>query len=516
VTATSLLRTPTPETNVSFNWWLSNSNSELDFGPRERAFTGAWEEPFRDFQVGGLGTPCGDRNKYYVMRNREWDYDQIYTAAIAPDDPLWMYPPQSQVLNFSDGYDTRYLLSFGPFDISPGQTVPLTFAYVGGMNLHTNPNNFQDNLRDTYDPASFYSNLNFADLVNNRRWASWVYDTPGYDTDGDGYLGKMRTCCTGPDDCEQYYYEGDGVPDFKAAFPPQAPMIRAEDIGGGRVMVKWNGLHSETTPDILTKTLDFEGYNVYFGLDDGPSSLALLAAYDLENFVKFVWVVDALNPDGAWLIYDDPYSVRELRCLYADSCDDLSFDPLGYTAVNPMVFGDSLFYFAPLGANASELGVTTPIEKTYPDQPYPSTLNPAEAEPWELTEDGYLKYFEYRLTVSNLIAEVTYCFGVTATDFGFPQVGVAPFESPLDATLVCMAVSGGCCVGLRGNVDGSSDEAPDISDLVDLVNYIFYMGDRPGCEAESDLNDDNDIDLVDIVMLVDFFFRGGPPPIECP
>jgi len=303
-------------------------------------------------------------------------------------------------------------------------------------------------------------------------------------------------CCNWPDDCE--FYEGDGVPDFKAAFPPQAPVMRAEEIGGGRVMVKWNGLYSETTPDMLTKALDFEGYNVYFGLDDGPSSLALLAAYDLENFTKFVWVVDALNPDGVWRAYDNPYLTRELRCLYGSSCDDLSFDPGGFTADDPLAFGDSLFYFAPVGANASEFGVTTPIEKTYPDQSYPSTLNPAEADSSELTEDGHFKYFEYELSVSDLIPGVTYCYGVTATDFGFPQAGVAPFESSVDMTLICMATSGGCCIGQRGNVDGSLDEAADISDLVGLVSYVFYEGDRPGCEAEADLNDDNNIDLVDM------------------
>jgi hypothetical protein len=513
VTATSLLRTPSPETNISFNWWLSNGNAALDFGPRERAYTGAWEEPFRDFTTGGLGTPSGDRNKYYIMRNREFDYDQIWTAAIGPDDPLWLYPPQSQALNFSDGYDTRYLLSFGPFDISPGQSLPLSFAYVAGENLHTDPGNLQNNLHDSYDPATFYSNLNFSDLVNNRRWASWVYDTPGYDTDGDGYAGKMR-CCNWPDDCE--FYEGDGVPDFKAAFPPQAPIVRVEGLDSNRVIVRWNGLYSETTPDILTKTLDFEGYTVYFGLDNNPSSLAPIANYDIENFTKFVWVVDALNPDGTWRVYDNPYLTRELRCLYASSCDDVSFVPHNYTVDNPMVYGDSLFYFAPVGANASEFGVTTPIKKTYPNQPYPSSLDTAQAEPWELTEEGYLKYFEYEFIVGNLIPEVTYCAGITAIDFGFPQVGVAPFESSLENGMGCATTPATCCIGLRGNVDGSWDDPATISDIVYLIAYLYFDGETPGCIEEADPSGDGAIDIVDITALVDYFFKGGPTPIDCP
>lgn len=353
--------------------------------------------------------------------------------------------------------------------------------------------------------------------VDNRRWASWVYDTPGYDTDGDGYKGKYHVCCdTGLTHCEAYYYEGDGVPDFKAAFPPQAPVVRVEGLDSNRVIVRWNGLYSESMPDAVTQVRDFEGYQVYFGIDDGAANLAVIASYDKSNFTKFVWVVDALNPDGIWRAYDNPYLTPELRCLYASSCDDLSFAPGNYTPVNPLVVGDSLFYFEPVGNNYSDFGVTTPIQKTYPDQPYPSTLNPAEAEPWELTEDGYLKYFEYQLTVSNLIAEVMYCFGVTATDFGSPQVGVAPFESSLDNSIVCTTTPNICCIGIRGNVDGSDEQAVDISDLVYLVAYAYRDGESPDCVEEADLTGEGNVDIVDIAVMVNYIFRGGFPPVDCP
>lgn len=219
VTATALLKLPSDNAEVSFNWWISNFNSALDFGPRERSGKGRLPEDYRDFTTGGLGTPMGDRNKYYMMRNLEFDYDQIYTKAILLDDTLWMYPAQTYAHDFSNGYDTRYLLSFGPFTIEPGESAPVVFVYVAGENFHVDPDNYTNNLRFNYNPDEYYSNLDFSDLTNNVRMASWIYDTPGYDTDGDGYSGKFHICCDSSSaSCDTFYYEGDGIPDFNRTF----------------------------------------------------------------------------------------------------------------------------------------------------------------------------------------------------------------------------------------------------------------------------------------------------------
>ncbi|MBN1213573.1 MAG: hypothetical protein JXA92_13460, partial [candidate division Zixibacteria bacterium] len=191
VTATRIIRTPEDELNVSFNWWVSNGTSTLDFGPRRKS------NDFRDLGHGGLGTPSGDRNKYAFMRNNEFDYDQIYTASISPNDPTWLYPNQTIAQDISNGYDTRYLLSFGPFNIEPGQTLPISFAYLGGENFHDvrNPDNCNDNLVDNYFPDTYYDNLYFDDLSLNAMWASWVYDNPGMDSDDDKIFGEFRLCC---------------------------------------------------------------------------------------------------------------------------------------------------------------------------------------------------------------------------------------------------------------------------------------------------------------------------------
>ena len=441
VTGTRIVRTPADSLEVSFNWWVSSGVPSLDFGPRERPGAGVWPEEFRDFGTGGLGTPVGDANKYYQMRNREFDYDQILTGTIPYTDSLWLPPTQELARDCADGYDTRYLLSFGPFNIDPGERLPLSFAYVAGENFHTDPHNGY-NLPS--NPDLFYNNINFSDLCLNAAWAGRVYDNPGVDTDGDGYAGKVRICCQDssstslnniadtctvdfydPGTCEIVWYEGDGVPDFAGACPPPRPHFWIEPAVGF-LRVRINGQSTETSKDVFSRVNDFEGYRVYLGLDERESSFSLIGSYDKEDFKKHVWTGFGFE------VLDTPYSLDSLRCLYGARCNDSLFDPLRYTSSNPYFhpyFADSVFYFTAQDFNCNEYSGNSLIRKTYPGQPYPSSLNPDSANPEELTEDGYLKYFEYELTIDQLLPTVAYWVNVTAFDFGSPELHLQPLEN---------------------------------------------------------------------------------------
>ncbi len=444
VTATRIVRTPSDSLDVSFNWWIGNMNPSLCFGPRERPFMGRRGENFRDFGTGGLGTPEGDVNKYYVMRNQEFDYDQIRTAVIQPGDTLWQYPNQELADDFADGFDTRYLISFGPFHIRPEQTLPVSFAYVGGEDFHGDNDNVS-NLPG--DPDEYYRNVDFTDLAANSQWASWIYDNPGVDTDGNGYYGKMRICCTDSliildtlsesplqvdtgwnyTVCDTFYYEGDGVPDFRGASPPPPPDFWI-DRRVGSLTIRFNGLRSETTRDVFSREFDFEGYRVYLARDDRASSFTLVASYDREDYNKFVWNDRRIEYE----LQETPFTLEELRCLYGESCNDGSFQPLDFTRNRPYehpLYPDSQFYFAAQDFNASVFGVTTPIRKIYRGQPYPTSLCPDSARPEELTEDGHLKYFEYEFTIADLLPTVPYWVNVTAFDYGSPESGLESLES---------------------------------------------------------------------------------------
>lgn len=455
VTATRIVRTPSDDLEVSFNWWIGNTNGSLDFGPRERPNTGVWEEDFRDYGTGGLGTPEGDVNKYYVLRNKEFDYDQVFTASIQLNDTLWLYPNQETADDFSDGYDTRYLLSFGPFDIRPGQTLPISFSYLAGEDFHVLDGNVA-NLPD--QPAEYYANLKFDDLALNATWSSWIYDNPGVDTDGDGIFGRYHLCCNDTvmdsvlidtndfgdsidmdtfwtyDACDTFWYEGDGVPDFRGASPPPPPdfwiIPSVSKLG-----VRFNGLRSETTNDVFSRSIDFEGYRVYVGRDERAASYGLVASFDNENYNKLVY-----NPAGVegaeYELTDTPYLIDSLRCYYGESCEDMEFDPLAYTRTSPLIIPsgvdsipDSNIIFIAQDYNVSELGVTTDIIKLYPGAPKPDILVADSAQPGELTEDGYFKFFEYYYEIEGLLPTVPYYVNVTAFDFGSPSSGLASLES---------------------------------------------------------------------------------------
>lgn len=471
VTATRIVRTPAEKLEVSFNWWVSNQTANLDFGPRHRG--GVNGRPFRDLKTsGGVGTPEGDVNKYDFLRNGENDYDQAFTSTISDADTMWMKPPEVLGGLVSKGFDTRYLLSFGPFTVNPGDRLPISLAYLAGEGFHTDHNSYANTL-ELGDPASYYENLDFTDLGLNARWASWIYDNPGVDTDGDGYFGEYRYCNTDSVFVETLWdtsgttyvldfeytvietlaYIGDGVPDFVGASPPPAPgqwstlptlqngfnrnpALRVFPREGG-MTIRFNGYLSETTRDNFSGKFDFEGYRVYIGRDERASSFSVVASYDIEDYNKWV-----LLPNGNdWKLKDVPYTIDQLDAAYGGvyALDPEPFDPLFYSRTNRFVVGDSTFFFEKQDYNASGLGgASDPISKRFPDEPAPTdsflaAFNDPDVDfvdtDNQVTDDGFIKYFEYEFDIDNLLRTVSYFVNVTAFDYGSPSSGLPSLES---------------------------------------------------------------------------------------
>ncbi|MDD4052225.1 MAG: hypothetical protein PHR28_10065, partial [candidate division Zixibacteria bacterium] len=298
VTGTAVLRSPNPDMEYSFNWWVASGTPALDWGPRQ---TGSNEKPFRDFGT-GMGSPNGDRNKYYIMSSNEFDYDQLESATSHTGNGF--LPPTREAEDIANGYDARYLFSFGPFDLAPGDTLPLTLAYVAGENFHVEGPDFE-RYWDPMMPHMYQDRLSFADLGVNAKWAHWIFDNPGVDTDGDRDSGKFiwvcqsggMDVCFGEDEllpdssltgCKKVYIAGDGVPDFRGASPPPAPVL---DIipEFGLLRIRWNGQISERNVDIFSGTRDFEGYRVYYGEDNRIFDYTLIAGYDVDDFNMYTW-----------------------------------------------------------------------------------------------------------------------------------------------------------------------------------------------------------------------------------
>ncbi|MCM2270980.1 MAG: hypothetical protein NDJ18_00275 [candidate division Zixibacteria bacterium] len=436
-----VVRTPAESLKYSYNWWIINySDPRLDFGPRKAPTPG---DPFRNM-LGRLGTPLGDPNKYYVMSRPEFDYDLLYTA-VDHSDSGWLRPPANAV-DVAEGFDSRYLLSFGPFTVEPGQQLPISFAWVGGDNFHQEPDDF-DKYFYAYSPDQYYQRLNFDNLALNARWAAWVYDNPGVDTDGDGYAGKFRVCVrdsvieridtsyTGSDTlidtlfrgvvADTFFYEGDNAPDFRGAGPPPSPYVRIIPQQG-KLTVRWNGYKSENTKDIFLGEVDFEGYRVYLGLDDRPGAMSPLASYDREDYNRF-YLKRLSAGSYEWVLTEIPFTLDSLRAMFGNSL----FDPKAYSRANPFSFLDSLFYFEPQDYNASELGLPGGIRRAYPGAVRPPADSTLWTEEMVTREHGVVlpKYYEYELEIDQLLPTIPYYISVTAFDFGSPQSGLLSLES---------------------------------------------------------------------------------------
>ncbi len=520
-TGTRIIRTPATKLDVSYNWWVSGTSADTDFGPREIEFKGRWKEEFRDLGTGFLGTPEGDANKYYFLKNQEFDYDQPrIKQVLLQGDTLWMPPPVNEADDLTKGVDTRYLLSFGPFQIKPGERLPLSFAYVAGDSFHTDPMNHENNLPN--NPDAYYSNLNFDNLTENAAWAARVYDNPGRDTDGSGkYLQFLRQCCEDTaivdmevydtvsvdpleidtsiaptmvfENCEEYFYRGDGIPDFQGASPPPAPKFwLTPEVGA--VHIRFNGFISETSKDVFSNAFDFEGYRVYYSRDERESSYTLHSSYDIEDYNRFEWNLSK----KAFELNDVPFKIEELRALYNDSATGFIFNPQDYPRTNTFSYGNDIFFFEAQDFNVSEFGINTPITRIYPDQPYPShPVIDSITDTTEFTDDGFLKYYEYEATVKNLLPTVPYYFNVTAFDFGSPVSGLPALETSKSISAQLAYANTRADVNLAevkkvytypnpyrldGNyADLGFEKSEDGIDIADIIKAIHFANLPPVC-----------------------------------
>lgn len=439
VSGVRVVRAPTPDLKFSFNWWISNGTAARDWGPNKR------NSKVR-YVSGNLGTPEGDVAKYLTLSNGEFDFGQV-EAAIDNQADGWLPPVSNAALaaDLADGFDTRYLLSFGPFDVEPDSVLPLTIAIVAGSDFHTEPANFEA-FFDPANPQVYLDRLDLSNFARNAQWAGWVYDTPGFDTDGDGNRGSYRIIGN-----DTLYYAGDGVPDFKGPPPPPAPTVRFTTIEG-KIVMRWNGEDSETERDIFSNLADFEGYRVYMGRSGQLSDFALLAQRDNENYIRYRYKPDAFR----WVVNDPPFTLDSLKALY----DALSTSTYGYPfypdsfkiqsvdkalrqivldAIDPSKLDTNYYYFQPFDANrsaddrglaylADSLGqdVKGVIRKRFPD------AGPTET----LIENGeeYKKFYEYEFAIDGLQLAEPVFLAVTTFDFGNPAAGLSSLESSPLAT----------------------------------------------------------------------------------
>lgn len=216
VTGFRVLRSPNPKLRTSFNWWTSSLAAEQDFGPSWQSWVSSEAGNWTVLR----GTPMTDREKYFILSNSEFDYNQWLVEdsdwitanpqEIRNDEgqllrsEMWQDPQQNTVdaADVANGYDTRYLISWGPMGIfdhvdntgrwiyrlNPGEKFSFTVALVAGHGFHDR--NQPQQMGGSLDPTLF----DFRSLENNAVWAQRIYDnelvdTPIFDFGEDGIPG---------------------------------------------------------------------------------------------------------------------------------------------------------------------------------------------------------------------------------------------------------------------------------------------------------------------------------------
>lgn len=416
-----VLRGPTRESRVNFNWFTTNFGS-VDWGPRLSI------NATRDFGGGGTGLPTGDATTYHVLSNGEIDYSQPFAAK--DFRPEWERPLLgASGANIANGLDTRVCISSGPLAVlNPGETVPFTVAFIAGGNVHRDPSNGVDAL----NPQAFMDKLDFSDLATNAWWAGFVWDNYGFDTDKDGDAGEFYRPVRGND---TVYYRGDGCPDLAGPAPPIGPDTANSDLRlisrPGELIMRWSGRTVETTLDPLVRTADFEGYRAYVAQRnssrDQPSAddYSLIASWDRIDFRRYTYD----TASGLWDLDSDPLTNDAWRIALGDPTFDATEHkgPSLATCYRYMATGDEglpverCAYFAPQDVNhANEYLVAGEVEQNLIQQ---------VAVRDTIIDDIEHRYGEYELHLTGLLQSRHYFLTLTAFDFGDPFNSLEPLET---------------------------------------------------------------------------------------
>ncbi len=184
------------------------------------------------------------------------------------------------------------------------------------------------------------------------------------------------------------------------------------------------------------------------------------------------------------------------------------------------------FYVNAVDQAPNSFGLTMPADSsamvgTSPTFVWHTTTDPDPGDAvtytlWVSEDSTFATYTE----AANL-TDTTHTFGTALNDPGHyywrvKAVDLASTSTWSSETFDFYTGAAGCCIGMRGNVNGDSEDVVDITDLIYLVDYSFGTGPAPACDEEADVNGDGAVDIGDVIYLVDYSFGSGPAPVACP
>ncbi|MEW5701423.1 MAG: hypothetical protein AB1792_04255 [Candidatus Zixiibacteriota bacterium] len=360
-----------------------------------------------------------------MMSNGEIDYDQAYVALDFTDQG-WSPPPDAAMARaIALGNEISLLTSFGPFeDILPADSVEFVYALTVGSDFHTLPDNFLRNASPV-DPEAYLNNLDLSDLITIAQTADWFYDTPGVDTDNDGYRGKYHLTNCNPTGtiCDTVWYKGDGVPDWAGPQAPPSPPFEFS-TAPHKITLRWNGAIPETSRDQLSRKRDWEGYRVYSSRFDVDDKYELIASWDKpDDFTR--WAYQSKTNDWKQVSY--PLTVDQWRAVM----NDPAFDPANYAHPSfETAYRDTIIDTV-VDVHGTIIEIVPRLRYSYW---IPENANRGNrywgADRWEdnliqkvgeqdtIIDADTLTYGVYEMTLDNLNAAIPLYFAITAYDYG--------------------------------------------------------------------------------------------------
>ncbi len=214
-----IARTSFTPADTNFNWWTVDyyGPEGVAFAPRRKP---AMADPFRYFHDSLSIYPESDRDVYYLLSHDEWDYDQVLTMTISPDDPEWIFPGDSIGREASLGQEPFVLQSLGPHNLLPDSSARIIFSIFGAEMIHSDPYNIRS--LGVGDAESYLAGLRFGifrDRANMAVEMAELFTDPHYPPSG------LRITYLSNDTIRLAWdpYVFDGIKGYELRFGPVQP-----------------------------------------------------------------------------------------------------------------------------------------------------------------------------------------------------------------------------------------------------------------------------------------------------
>lgn len=269
-----------------------------------------------------------------------------------------------------------------------------------------------------------------------------------------------------------------------------------------------DALISTTTPNLVLDNAfdadnDLLSYDFELYADAGMATLVTSANDVVETASQTSWTVDVPLTEDAQYFWraaaDDGYEAGDFTGLASFYVNAINVAPSAFNLVTPL---DSQQF---VGMTPQLVWGMTSDSDPMDNVTYKLQLSDDETFTTVTEFDGIT---DTTYTVTPDLLDQQYFWRVIAYD-------AASAETYSTETFSFYTGAKGCCIGMRGNVDGDTLNINDISDLVYMVDYQFRDGDAPVCLEEGDMDLDGIIDVSDLVFLVDYQFRNGDAPPAC-